>query len=217
MKFYFMLCCMLLCISASAQWRLQVQSGPAFSLRRADKDQIFYAEKSGKHAQLRGAYYWGHLGLGMAVGFQKFDVRDNIESLPGLPQIVDLSISGSGLQAVSFLAGPEFCFACGDKFKFNLGFRGGVTVVNKNAFVASDAARAVFSNAISSKAPFTFNTGIAAHYFFKPHLGLGLSADYQTFKVKALNAANTGGISSNRSLQSSVQVMNTGLSLTYKF
>ena len=125
---------------------------------------------------------------------------------------------GGGVNTVYLLAGPEFCFACGNKIKFNLGIRAGISLLQKKEpfqLLQQNVLR--YENVVQSKAPFTFNVGIAAHYFINPHFGIGAAIDWHHFALKANNRDIRRGINNVLLLKQKKDFLNTGVSLVYKF
>ena len=208
-------------VSATAQWRLQIQAGPAVSLRPVNKDSLFSAKKTGFHLQGRAVYFLGHLGLGLAVGYLKQNIRDDANKNPPprlLNGIDTFTVEGGGVKAVYLLAGPEFCFACGNKFKFNLGIRAGISLIPKGEpFQLSQQGILRYENILQSKAPFTFNMGIGAHYFFDQHWAVGVMADYHHFNLKVNNRDVRRGINNVLLLRHKKDFLNLAVSLIYKF
>jgi opacity protein-like surface antigen len=208
-------------IFAEAQWRLQVQAGPSISLRPVNKDSLFAAKKTGFHVQGRAVYFWGHFGLGLTVGYLQQNVRSDANKNPPprlLNGIDTFTVKGGGVKAVYLLAGPEFCFACGNKFKFNLGIRAGVSLLPKGEpFQLSQQGTLRYENVLKSKAPFTFNMGIGAHYFLDQHWAVGLMADYHHFNLKVNNRDIRRGINNIVLLKQGKDNFNVGGSLIYKF
>ncbi|MBK8611388.1 MAG: outer membrane beta-barrel protein [Chitinophagaceae bacterium] len=206
--------------SAKAQWRLQIQTGPSFSLRSQNTDSLFASKNQAFHAQAAVRYDWGHLGLSLTLGYLQQNRRSdaNINRPPAFLSGIDAhQVAGGGVKAVYLLAGPEFCFACGPKFKFNVGIRAGVSFVEKNTFQLLDQNAVEYENQLQSKTPFTFNTGLAAHYFFDEHWAVGLMADYHHFCLKATNRDKRNGINNLIQLKQSKDFLNLGLGVTYKF
>ena len=208
-------------VSAKAQWRLQIQAGPAVSLRPVNKDSLFSAKKTGFHLQGRAVYFLGHLGLGLAVGYLKQNIRDDANKNPPprlLNGIDTFTVEGGGVKAVYLLAGPEFCFACGNKFKFNLGIRAGISLIPKGEpFLLFQQGILRYENILQSKAPFTFNMGIGAHYFFDQHWAVGVMADYHHFNLKVNNRDVRRGINNVLLLRHKKDFLNLAVSLIYKF
>jgi hypothetical protein len=220
MKNFIIVCSILLSTQAAAQWRLQAQGGIAYSLKSINKDSVFSAKSLGLHAQLRGVYYWGHLGLGAAIGYTQRSIRNdaNKKAPPNLFLNNDSAIAtNGGVKAVYVIAGPEFCIACGDKLKLNFGIRAGVSFLQKKALQITKQSAIQYQNEIISKAPFTFNMGVAAHYFTNAHIGFGAAIDYHSFCVKANNKDIRRGINNNLVLRSAQHLLHAGISLTYKF
>ena len=203
-----------------AQWRLQLQSGISNSLSSVKKDSVFAAQASGVHAQARATYFWGHMGLGAAVGYLQRNVRRdaNLNAPPSILRGVDtFSINAGGVKAIYVLAGPEFCIACGDKIKFNIGVRAGVSILQNKLFEIKRQGALQYKNEIASKAPFTFNVGVGAHYFTSTHLGFGAMLDYHRFVVKANNNDFRRGITNTVLLKHANNILNAGVSVLYKF
>lgn len=211
----------LLTNAVHAQWRVRVQSGPAFSLTDKKKDSLFFGDKA-FHVQGNATYYWGHLGLGITVGLLKQQPKDSISKQKPPAFISDtanFTAEGGGTRSVYILAGPEICLACTPKLKLNIGLRLGVSLLQmkKNTVLINQQSVLRYRNVISSKAPFTINAGIGFHYFFDTHWGAGLMADYHTFKLKAVNNDYRFSIGNARTLSYRYHFLNTGASLVYKF
>jgi Outer membrane protein beta-barrel domain len=219
----FLLCFIFLnsVIFVQAQWRLQLQAGPSVSLRNENKDSLFSAKRVGFHLQARAVYFWGHLGLGLAVGYLQQNVRSDANKNPPprlLNGIDTFSVTGGGVKTLYVLAGPEFCFACGNKFKFNLGIRAGISLIPKGEpFQLSQQGILRYENVLQSKAPFTFNMGIGAHYFFDQHWAVGVMADYHHFNLKVNNRDVRRGINNIVLLKQRKDFLNLAASLLYKF
>jgi Outer membrane protein beta-barrel domain len=204
----------------NAQWRLQIQAGPSFSLRPVNKDSLFSGQKQATHIQGRAVYFWGHLGLGLAVGYLKQAVRDDANKIKPpsfLTGIDTFTVRGGGVEAMYIVAGPEFCFACGDKLKLNLGIRAGVSIIKKETFQLLSQGKLQYQNELQSKAPFTFNAGLGAHYFINPHFGIGAMADWHHFALKANNKDIRRGINNILLLKQKKDFVNLGGSLVFKF
>jgi opacity protein-like surface antigen len=208
-------------IFTEAQWRLQVQAGPSISLRPVNKDSLFSAKKTGFHLQARAVYFWGHLGLGLTLGYLQQNVRNDANKNPPprlLNGIDTFTVTGGRVKTVYLLAGPEFCFACGNKLKFNLGIRAGVSFMPKGEpFQLLQQGTLRYENVLQSKAPFTFNMGIGAHYFVDQHWAVGIVADYHHFNLKVNNRDIRRGINNILLLKQKKDFFNLGLGLTYKF
>jgi Outer membrane protein beta-barrel domain len=221
MKYFFLIVITLAANTVNAQWRLQLQAGRSFSLRPVNKDSLFSGQKMGYHIQGRAVYFWGHLGLGVAIGYLNQSVRSdaNIVKPPSLLGGVDtFTLKGGGVKALYILAGPEFCFACGNKLKFNLGIRAGISLVQiKEPFQLLSQNILRYENVLKSKAPFTFNAGIGAHYFINPHVGIGAMVDWHHFALKANNRDIRRGINNILLLKQKKDFVNVGGSLVYKF
>ena len=220
MKNLLVLVTILIGCKVNAQWRLQVQSGISNSLSSTKKDSVFAAQAGGVHAQARAVYFWGHLGLGAAVGYLQRNVRSdaNLNAPPSILRGIDtFSLNGGGLKAIYALVGPEFCIACGDKIKFNIGVRAGISILQNKLFEIKRQGALQYKNEITSKAPFTFNIGIGGHYFANRHLGFGAMLDYKRFVVKANNNDLRRGIANILVLKHAENIFNAGLSVTYKF
>lgn len=205
---------------AKAQWRLQVQGGAAYSLRSINTDSLFSAKNQGLHLQARTVYFWGHLGLGLTAGILQQKIRGdaNKNAPPSFLNGLDtVTARGDGVKTFYLLAGPEFCFACGNKFKFNLGIRAGISFVKKEPFQLIKQAVLQYENVLQSKAPFTFNMGIAAHYFFDQHWAVGAMADYHHFNLKVNNRDIRRGINNVLLLKQKKDLINLGFGVTYKF
>jgi len=127
------------------------------------------------------------------------------------------TVEGGGVKSVYLLAGPEFCLACGNRFKFNLGIRAGISLVKKEAFRLFDQNVLQYENVLQSKAPFTFNMGIGAHYFFDQHWAVGVMADYHHFNLKVNNRDVRRGINNIVLLKQKKDFLNLAASLMYKF
>ena len=207
-------------LKSAAQWRLQLQSGISNSLNASKKDSIFSAKTSGLHVQGRAVYFWGHMGLGLTLGSLQRTVRNDANSV-GPPSFLSPSArflrEGGGLKAFYALLGPEFCMACGSKIKFNVGVRGGVSILQTKTFQLNDQGTLFYKNDVISKAPFTINIGAGAHYFATSHLGIGAMIDYHRFVVKANNIDLRRGATNIKTLKTAQNIINAGLSLTYKF
>lgn len=203
-----------------AQWRLQLQSGISNSLSTVKKDSVFAAQAGGVHAQARATYFWGHMGLGIAVGYLQRNVRRdaNLNAPPSFLRGIDtFPLTGGGVKAIYALIGPEFCIACGDKIKFNIGIRAGVSMLQNKLFELKQQGALQYKNEIISKAPFTFNIGVGAHYFTNTHLGFGAMLDFHRFVVKANNNDFRRGITNTIVLKQANNILNAGVSVLYKF
>ncbi len=173
------------------------------------------------HLQARAVYFWGHLGLGVAIGYLKQPVRSdaNKNRPPSFLTGIDtFTLKGGGVNTIYLLAGPEFCFACGNKLKFNLGIRAGISLLQKKEpfqLLSQNVLR--YENVVQSKAPFTFNAGIGAHYFGNAHFGIGAMIDWHHFALKANNRDIRRGINNVLLLKQKKDFLNVGGSLVYKF
>ena len=220
MKLSVFLISIIMSMSVSAQWRVQFQTGLSSSLQRQSADSLFAAKNQGLHSQLRVEYYFGHFGIGLAAGYINRKVRADAGKTPSpsfLNALNNYSVSNAGLRSVYLLAGPEFCFACGRRLKLNFGIRAGVSFLKKEGLQITDQNVVIYKNTITSKAPFTFNMGIGGHYFINNHIGIGAKVDYHSFKVRYSNNDFRRGITNNITLQQLQQLLNTGVSFTYKF
>ena len=204
----------------NAQWRLQVQSGPSTSLNPVDRDSLFSAQKAGFHSQVKAVYFWGHLGFGLTLGHLKQTVRTDahLNKPPSILNGLDtMTQQGGGVSSVYFLIGPEFCFGCHKKLKFNFGIRAGLSFIKKEAFQLLRQNSLQYENVLQSKAPFTFNMGVGFHYFISEHFGMGAMFDYHHFGLKAENKDIRRGINNILVLKQKKDLFNTGLSLVFKF
>jgi hypothetical protein len=203
-----------------AQWRLQLQAGPSFSLRPILNDSLLSTTKNAFHLQGSMVYYWGHMGLGLTLGYLKQDKRTDANKNPPpsfLNGVDTFTVEGGAVKAVYLLAGPEFCFACGHKWKFNLGIRAGISLIKNEPYLLTRQNTLWYRTDLQRKAPFTFNMGFGAHYFFNPHWAVGAIADYHHISLKVNNRDIRRGINNVVLLKQKKDLLNLGLALTYKF
>lgn len=208
---------------AQAQWRIRLHTGAAFSTKPTRSDSLSAARTTGFQGGISAAYFWGHLGISTAVNGFSLPLRTDAQSTPP-PALLNrpdsLSVAGGGLSGVTMVAGPEFCFACGNKVKLHLGIRAGITRLSMrdlrytrqqaNTFIL------LYQNSLLSKAPFTWNISFGGHYFMTPRYGIGLNAEYQHFRVSMTNRDYRLSFLSSRILREPRSLISLAASVVYK-
>lgn len=209
-------------LASTAQWRIQLQSGPAIPLKSQSKDSLFFA-KQGLHIQGKATYYFGHLGFTVAAAVNTHDAYSNA-GLVRPPAFADTLkeklFSGNGWTGSFLTVGPEFCFPY-KKIKFQLGLRAGVALQKANATnitsIFNGQRTFQYANELKKKAAFAWQAEAGAIYFISAHLGLGITANLSGTKINAINSDRRFGIATTRTLNTHYTALAIAGSLVLKF
>ncbi len=213
-KIYLIVMACMSMFSLKAQWRVRLQAGVVLSAQPASRDTLTAARKAGGAVSVTAVYYWGHLGISASLGW--FNQKRQPDFIaPGDTLIV----SGGGISGVPLLVGPEVCLACGPKVKLHLGFRMGVNpLANRGLrYTRQLQQQVVYQTTLVSKAPFTWCLSAGGHYYLNDHYGIGLTADYQHFRITMRNNDTRFTLPVTRTLRQSRQLISLDASIVYKF
>ncbi len=212
-----MLCLYCYTTVAVAQSKLTLSTGISNHLS-ASNDSLFFAKKQGLNLQLNAAHYWGRLGLGIKAGYNKHS-NTNTLTPPNIP--IDArtnDVTGNGTQSTYVLIGPELCL-CYRKLKLMPTIKLGIASTSADSSAigirAFNGQARQYKATIASQSSFAYNVGTILAYKVHQHVGIGLTIDYISHKVK--HTLSDYRSAAAKLLTQPRRVLNTNLGIYFTF